>query len=139
MRPKDRRYHQRQNQHRDRESKRFIPLQKPNWCYPIRQRRRWIHHRFGKRIAGAYTYDAAASLERTVGNILSFELEDKFLLKGGVDGVHHMPLSLDLDFLDFSTTYEIGRLPCPYRKRRTRYFQVNAAYKTKDKKVQPVD
>ena len=70
---------------------------------------------------------------------MSFKLKDKFLLKGGVDRVHHIPLTLDLDFLDFLTTYKIGRLPCPYRKRRTRCFQVNAAYKTKDKKVQPVD
>jgi hypothetical protein len=40
--------------------------------------------------------------------------------------------------MDFSTDFDSEHLPSPYRK-RTKSYVVNAAYKTKDKKVQPVN
>ena len=44
------------------------------------------------------------------------------------------------EYLDFSTDFDAEHLPNPYRtKRTTRTYAVNAAYKTKDKKVQPVN
>jgi hypothetical protein len=41
-------------------------------------------------------------------------------------------------YIDFSTDFDSEHLPSPYRK-RTKSYIVNAAYKTKDKKVQPVN
>ena len=43
-----------------------------------------------------------------------------------------------MEFWEFTTEFDVEKAPCPYRK-RTKCVQINAAYKTKDKKVQPVD
>ena len=78
------------------------------------------------------------------------ELKDKFISKRGDELLHHCdnppyfsdrnPESMDLidTYLDLSTDFNLEYLPSPYR-RRTKSYVVNAAYKTKDKKVQPVD
>jgi hypothetical protein len=42
-------------------------------------------------------------------------------------------------YLDFSTDFDLEHLPSPYQSRGVRAYTVNGAYKTKDKKVQPVD
>jgi hypothetical protein len=79
------------------------------------------------------------------------ELKDKFLSKGGDKVLKHRELNhLDLPFnfsdrnsestdltdtyLDLLTDFNLEYLPNPYRK-RTKSYIVNAAYKTKDKKV----
>jgi hypothetical protein len=41
-------------------------------------------------------------------------------------------------YLDLLTDFDLEYLPSPYWK-RTKSYVVNVAYKTKDKKVQPVD
>jgi hypothetical protein len=79
------------------------------------------------------------------------ELKDKFLSKGGDKVLKHRELNyFDLSFnfsdrnsestdltdtyLDLSTDFDLEYLPNPYWK-RTKSYIVNAAYKTKDKKV----
>jgi hypothetical protein len=79
------------------------------------------------------------------------ELEDKFLNKGGDEVLKYRELNyFDLPFnfsdrnlestdlmdtyLDLLTDFDLEYLSNPYRK-RTKSYAVNAAYKTKDKKV----
>ena len=83
------------------------------------------------------------------------ELEDKSLSEEGDEVLNHHELHhINLPFhfwdrnsestgltdayLDLSTDFDLEHLPSPYRK-RTKSYAVNAAYKTKDKKVQPVN
>ena len=41
-------------------------------------------------------------------------------------------------YLDLSIDFGLEHLPSPYQK-RTKSYIINTVYKTKDKKVQPVD
>ena len=79
------------------------------------------------------------------------KLKDKFLSKGGDKVLKHCELNYfdlpfnfsdwNLEFIDLIDTYldllidfDLEYLPNPYQK-RTKSYAVNAAYKTKDKKV----